>query len=530
MIRYPRFFSQSFAQTALSGAAVAVPVLAAPLSLLLILLAPLLLASLFASPASAQDQTLLTRAVITALRKQVHLKSQAQLLRPAQLRDALQPGDTVATSGASLAELRFNDGTLARMGERAVFRFLPQTRTVRLSQGTLLLLIPPGRGRTQVVTPNVLTGIRGSALFVRYNPETNTTLVGALTTSGIEVTTTEGAPLQVLEAGQMAVVVDDQIERLYEFDLAMFYETSRLVEGLNLDRPMPRIDELAPEDTLENTPELGPRTVPGAQAGSESEVGSVDETMLDHEAAIAAVRQEIWDGLVTQSRSVQEHPGEFQTAEFVRLSADDLSMEERERLWVLDPSQEQVSGAMGLSSAGAIAPVVDLRLTDAIPTVTSTATSTDATSVNSVTDAAGANPSEPPSVSLPAAVPVAPLELPPAISPAISPAIPPAIPPDVPVVVEVPAAAPPDVVPTIPPVVSDPGGSNGIPSVSPSDLIDGGVTGKLQPPAAAPPEAVPPESLAPQTIISDIAAPVIDPVLLPAVPPVEPPPRPTTRD
>ncbi len=221
MIRYPHSFSLFWLGATVSGA----------------LVSGAILAGAIAGPAAAQDHAL-QRATITTLRNQVRLKPQAQPVRAARHHDALQPGDSVTTARASLAELRFNEGTLARMGERAVFRFLPQTRTVHLNQGTMLLLIPPGKGRTQVTTPNVSTGIRGSALFVRYNQETNTTVVGALTNSGIEVTTAAGAPLQVLEAGQIVVIVNDKIERLYEFDLATFYETSLLVEGLQLNQPV----------------------------------------------------------------------------------------------------------------------------------------------------------------------------------------------------------------------------------------------------------------------------------------------------
>ncbi|NJM58806.1 MAG: FecR domain-containing protein [Synechococcales cyanobacterium RU_4_20] len=189
--------------------------------------------ALVVSPANAQ--TPLTKAVISALRNQVRLLPNRQAARPAKLADVMSPGDGLSTARSSLAELRFNDGTLARMGEHAVFRFVPQTRNFRLANGTVLLLIPPGQGRTQIKTPNVTAGIRGSALFVRYDTATNTSIVGSLTDSGIEVMNVSGSQRQVLKAGQMVITVDDQIQGLYNFDLEAFYETSALVEGLELD-------------------------------------------------------------------------------------------------------------------------------------------------------------------------------------------------------------------------------------------------------------------------------------------------------
>ncbi|WP_206673747.1 FecR family protein, partial [Gloeocapsopsis dulcis] len=185
----------------------------------------------------ASAETTLTRAVVQNIRNLVRLLPQNRTPRPARLADAIQPGDALSTGRSSLAELRFNDGSLARVGEQAVFRFIAKTRRFRLSNGTVLLLIPPGRGITGIQTPNAAAAIRGSALFVRYIPDTDTTIVGALTDSNIEVFNQSASQSEVLEAGQMAVIVNDRIEQLYEFDLNTFYETSDLVQQLNLNQP-----------------------------------------------------------------------------------------------------------------------------------------------------------------------------------------------------------------------------------------------------------------------------------------------------
>src|ERR687885_189853 len=187
-------------------------------------------------PKEASAQTALTRAVIESLRNQVRLIPKNQSARPARPSDAMTPGDALATAKASTAQLRFNDGSLARLGEQAVFSFSPGTRTFGLSNGTALVLIPPGRGTTRVRTPNAAAGIRGSALFVRYIPETDTTIVGALTNSGIEVFNEAASQRQELKAGNMAVIVKNRIEKVYEFDLKTFYQTSELVSGLNLTK------------------------------------------------------------------------------------------------------------------------------------------------------------------------------------------------------------------------------------------------------------------------------------------------------
>ncbi|MBW4483529.1 MAG: FecR domain-containing protein [Tildeniella torsiva UHER 1998/13D] len=195
----------------------------------------------------AQASVTLTRAEVEALRNRVEFIPRGRAARAARMSDFLAVGDAVRTAASSQADLRFNDGSLARVGERATFRFVPNTRNFRLTNGTVLLLIPPGQGRTNIQTPSAVTGIQGSAVVVRYVPESDLTLVMALTNNpagpmtitantcgegGADCGTTEYA----LYGGQMALIQNNQVQ-VVEFDLPTFYQTSPLVEGLELDNP-----------------------------------------------------------------------------------------------------------------------------------------------------------------------------------------------------------------------------------------------------------------------------------------------------
>ncbi|WP_236577839.1 FecR family protein [Trichormus variabilis] len=187
------------------------------------------------SPPQVNANTPLNRAEVQSIRNFVQLIQRASRnKRPAQKLDAIIPGDGLSTGRASLADLRFNDGSLARVGEQAVFQFMPRTRNFRLSNGTVLLLIPPGRGQTRIQTPSATAAIRGSALFIRYDQKTDTTIIGALTNSGIAVSNKDASQTQPLKAGQLLVLVKGEIQSLYDFDLQNFYETSDLAEGLDL--------------------------------------------------------------------------------------------------------------------------------------------------------------------------------------------------------------------------------------------------------------------------------------------------------
>ena len=195
----------------------------------------------------AEASVPLRRADVEALRNRVEFIPRGRTPRAARRSDFLAVGDALRTAAQAQADLRFNDGSLARVGERATFQFQPNTRNFRLSNGTLLLLIPPGQGRTNIQTPSAVTGIQGSAVVVRYIPESDLTLVMALTNNpagpmtittngcaeaGADCATTEYS----LYGGQMALIQNNQVQ-VVEFDLPMFYQTSPLVEGLELDNP-----------------------------------------------------------------------------------------------------------------------------------------------------------------------------------------------------------------------------------------------------------------------------------------------------
>lgn len=198
----------------------------------------LVLAGILSCPSAAsRAEVALTRADIAATVNRVELLPRGQAPRPAQLTDHLGQGDSLRTAGSSQAELRFNDGSLARIGEYATFSFVPNTRSFHLSQGTFLLLIPSGLGRSTIQTPNVVAGVQGTALIARHIDSRDLSLIMALTNhpaGPVAITLPDGSQEASLYAGQMALVQDNRVQ-IVEFDLEAFYQTSTLVQGLHLD-------------------------------------------------------------------------------------------------------------------------------------------------------------------------------------------------------------------------------------------------------------------------------------------------------
>jgi len=178
----------------------------------------------------------LTRAVVESLRNNVLLQLKAKPRRPARKADVMTPGDTLLTRQSAQAQLKFNDGTLARIGQFATFLFEPNTRQFNLKNGTVLFLIPPKRGTTRVITPTAVTGIRGSVVIVRHDEATNRSFIASATNSNVEVTTPDGSQTLVLNAGQGAILRDNKVEAVVRFDVQTFYETGDIVQGLGLNK------------------------------------------------------------------------------------------------------------------------------------------------------------------------------------------------------------------------------------------------------------------------------------------------------
>lgn len=193
---------------------------------------------LSAAPAPALAENVFYYANITSIRNRVNrLPKDGQPL-PANNTNSLILEDGLATGLDSGADLRFNDGSLARFGQQVLFQFQPGTRRITLSNGTLLMVIPPNQGQTRIKTPNAMTQIAGSAFFIRYDAAMNRTIVGALTDSGsIQVSRSDESSPQTLRAGQVVIITGTTAQAPIDFDLKTFYATSPLVAEFQLDRP-----------------------------------------------------------------------------------------------------------------------------------------------------------------------------------------------------------------------------------------------------------------------------------------------------
>ncbi|WP_017652539.1 FecR domain-containing protein [Fortiea contorta] len=218
-----------------------------------------ILAVSWITPVLAQ-QDLLTRAEVYKLLNEVQLLLKDKPPRSAKQADVLVPLDELQTKTRSRAELLFNEGSLARIGSSATFRFKPGLRRfeiqgggsraetiLELKNGTALVLTPSGSTATRIETPQsridviaaalpanaqVLPPATGGSVVVYHNSITNITQAFNLTDIPVKVSNLDGTQFQFLKAGETVTITNGVIGPVQTFDLGKFYKTSQLAAGL----------------------------------------------------------------------------------------------------------------------------------------------------------------------------------------------------------------------------------------------------------------------------------------------------------
>ena len=185
---------------------------------------------------SVLAQSVLRRAEVYKVRNQVDLSRQNRpVWNRAKLGDSLAPQDALRTGANSRAELLFNEGTLVRTGAGTIFRFSPGKRSFELDSGSALIMIRPGQGESNILTPEAKVVSQGTALFIQHNPQHNSSLIGVLTSSNagpVRVSSANGEVTIELSAGEFVSIINGVIGLVEHFILPIFYENIELAAGL----------------------------------------------------------------------------------------------------------------------------------------------------------------------------------------------------------------------------------------------------------------------------------------------------------
>ena len=139
--------------------------------------------------------------------------------RPATLNETLAQSQALLTGRKSRAELKLNDGTIARIGQLSSFTYGKGTRDLQLKQGSALFVVPKGMGGTKVRAGAVTAAITGTTLLVQVFADRVLVYVyeGSVDVAG-----------QTVKAGQVITVPTTGAATLAAFDVRRGVETAAL--------------------------------------------------------------------------------------------------------------------------------------------------------------------------------------------------------------------------------------------------------------------------------------------------------------
>ena len=186
-------------------------------------------------------------AEITAIRNKVD-KVNADATRRVGVRDLVSDGERVQTKQNSLAEVKFTDQSMARIGANASFSYTSESRLVQIDRGTVLIHTPPGNGGLTITSGGVKGTVTGNTfLLTAYSEQGKATggfallVVEGRTTT--KVTGPNGFAVDILP-GQMAVVGSGSkgAPRIFNVNLAQTIRTCPLIGAF--PDPLPTIKEI----------------------------------------------------------------------------------------------------------------------------------------------------------------------------------------------------------------------------------------------------------------------------------------------
>jgi hypothetical protein len=150
--------------------------------------------------------------------------------RPATLNEALAESQALLTGRKSRAELKLNDGTIARVGQLSSFTYGKGTRILQLKQGSALFVVPKGMGGTTVQAGAVTAAITGTSLLVQVFGDRVLIYVyeGSVDVAG-----------KTVKAGQVISIPKEGSPTLANFDTSRGVETAALFSKF-IDAPSQR--------------------------------------------------------------------------------------------------------------------------------------------------------------------------------------------------------------------------------------------------------------------------------------------------
>ena len=124
----------------------------------------------FGSGAAVHAVTPYTQATVSRLQNKVSYGDTAnRATRNARVTDVVKASTYLLTETDARAELKYDDGSIVRIGQNTVFTFEADTRSLSLEKGSLVFYIPKGSGGGTVRTASITAAITGTIGKVTEN-------------------------------------------------------------------------------------------------------------------------------------------------------------------------------------------------------------------------------------------------------------------------------------------------------------------------------------------------------------------------
>jgi filamentous hemagglutinin family protein len=146
--------------------------------------------------------------------------------RPAAVNDKVIFGSAVRTGVQSRTELTFNDLTITRLGANTIFSFTAGAREAELTQGTILIQVPPKAAPVRANTTAITVSVTGGTALLATGPPTKFMVL-----EGIGTIYPRGHPEKAVtvHGGEMVIAENGHISNPEKFDVKLVLETSPLI-------------------------------------------------------------------------------------------------------------------------------------------------------------------------------------------------------------------------------------------------------------------------------------------------------------
>ncbi|HEY2380352.1 MAG TPA: FecR domain-containing protein, partial [Terriglobia bacterium] len=178
------------------------------------------------APTRLANAAALQEARVSQVIQDVRLLEAHAAPHAAAVNDKVTHGSAVRTGVESRAELTFNDLTITRLGANTIFSFTAGARQAELTQGAILLQVPPNAPPVRANTTAVTVAVMGGTALLSTGPPAKFMVL-----EGTGTIYPLGHPEKAVtvRGGEMVIAEGGHVSKPEKFDVKLVLATSPLV-------------------------------------------------------------------------------------------------------------------------------------------------------------------------------------------------------------------------------------------------------------------------------------------------------------